>query len=671
MELITLKIQNFRQFYGKQEIHFSTDSDQNVTVIHGSNGSGKTTLLNAFTWLFYENISLPRPDKLVSERALAEVSSGDTVTVSTSLEFEHEETEYEATRVKEFRKREGISAVEQSSEMRLEYTDEHGNLKTRSNPGNMLNQIMPERLKDIFFFDGETIDELSAIDGQGKIREAIRNIMGLSILERSTRHLEHAVEKYERIAQEQGSEELSNLISEKQELTQKIATKEDTLQSHRQSKSKTEEEVSDIEERLSQLEGSRELQTERDNLKRDIAEVKSDIDAINDDIAREISERGFLPFAMPAVEETGKMLQKKREKGEIPSDIKTHFVDDLLELEECICGRPLKEGTDSYNEVKGWRERAGSTEIEETAMSIVGRLSELGGDQEKLYSEIERHLERRAQKADKQQQIEERLDEISSQLSDEEQESISDLEERRSTLEGKIGKYEAKIENLESGIEDLKDDQETLEKEISEAKEEDEKARLARRRAQAAAHLQHQISTLFTKYQDDVRQSVNDRVNEIFQNIIAKDYYAKIAEDYTLQILKDVGETSQIPVAQSQGERQVASLSFIATLISLARKRYESDEDATYFKGGIYPMIMDSPFGSLDPTYQTRVSRMLPEMARQVVVMVTQAQWSEEVANEMEHVAGERYYLDYHDPAEAPDTEYEYTDLVRKTGGDY
>jgi len=104
---------------------------------------------------------------------------------------------------------------------------------------------------------------------------------------------------------------------------------------------------------------------------------------------------------MPAVEETGKMLQKKREKGEIPSDIKTHFVDDLLELKECICGRPLKKGTNPYEEVKGWRERAGSTEIEETAMSIVGRLSELGGDQEKLYSEIERHLSRRAQKADK------------------------------------------------------------------------------------------------------------------------------------------------------------------------------------------------------------------------------------------------------------------------------
>ena len=671
MELISLRVQNFRQFYGEQSVHFSTDHDQNVTVIHGSNGSGKTTLLNAFTWLFYDNISLPKPDKLVSERAVAEANSGDSITVSVSLVFEHEEAKYEATRVKEFGKREGISAVEQSSEIRLEFTDEHGNLKTRSNPGTMLNQIMPERLKEIFFFDGETIDELSAIDGQEKIQESIRNIMGLSILERSTRHLEHAVEKYEQIAQEQGSEELSNLISEKQNITQKITTKEETVKSHQQSKSETESEVSDIEDKLSQLEGSRELQVERDNLEQELTDIDSDLENINDDIAREISERGFLPFAMPAVEQTGKMLQTKRDKGEIPSDIKTHFVEDLLELGECICGRPLETGTEAYNEVKGWRERAGSTEIEETAMSIVGRLSELGNDQEKLYSEVERHLSRRTQKANKKQEIQERLDEISSQLSDEEQESIADLESRRNNLLGQIGEYDEKVRNLNADIGSLKDARKTLEDEIAEAKEENEKAQLARRRAQAAAYLQSQVSTLFRQYQNEVRQNVNERVNEIFQNIIAKNYYAKISDDYSLQILKDVGDTSEIPVAQSQGERQVASLSFIATLISLARERYESDENATYFKGGIYPMIMDSPFGSLDPTYQERVSRMLPEMAQQVVVMVTQSQWSEAVANEMEHVAGEHYYFDYHDPGEEHSTDFEYTDIVRKSGGDY
>jgi len=62
---------------------------------------------------------------------------------------------------------------------------------------------------------------------------------------------------------------------------------------------------------------------------------------------------------------------------------------------------------------------------------------------------------------------------------------------------------------------------------------------------------------------------------------------------------------------------------------------------------------------------------MLPEMAQQVVVMVTQSQWSEAVANEMEHVAGEHYYFDYHDPGEEHSTDFEYTDIVRKSGGDY
>lgn len=671
MEFNRLQIQNFRQFYDEQEIHFSTNVDQNVTVIHGANGSGKTTLLNAFTWLFYEDITLPKPDRIVSERALAETNPGNRVQVSVVLEFSHEGTTYEAKRIKEFRRQSELSGVEESSNIRLEYTDENGNLKTRSDPEDSLDQIMPERLQEIFFFDGETIDELSAIGGQEKIREAIRNIMGLSILERSERHLGTAVERYDKIAQKHGSEELASLLSEKQNINEDISTKEDSLEGYKDSKSVTESEISEIEDRLSELEGSRELQAERDDLQKELDDVKGDIKDINSDLAREISERGFLPFAMPAVEETGKMLQKKREKGEIPSDIKTHFVDDLLELQECICGRSLTPGTEPYTEVESWRERAGSTEIEETAMSIVGRLTELGGDQEKLYSEIKRHLERRAEKENKKQSIEERLSGIKSQLSDKEQENIGDLEERRTNLLGEVGEYKQRIKALNSEIENLEEERDQLQKEINEAKEENEKAELARRRAQTTGYVQDQIATLFDKYQDEVRQSVNDRVNKIFTDIIAKDYYARISEDYSLEILKDVGETSGISVAKSTGERQVASLSFIATLISLAKERYESDEDATYFKGGIYPMIMDSPFGSLDPTYQQRVSRVLPEMAHQVVVMVTQSQWSDEVASEMERVAGERYYLDYHDPSEDPAVDHEHTQLVRKTGGDY
>jgi DNA sulfur modification protein DndD len=116
-------------------------------------------------------------------------------------------------------------------------------------------------------------------------------------------------------------------------------------------------------------------------------------------------------------------------------------------------------------------------------------------------------------------------------------------------------------------------------------------------------------------------------------------------------------------VAKSTGERQVASLSFIASLVSLARDRYESEEDATYFSGGIYPMLMDSPFGYLDPTYQERVSKRLPEMGDQVIVLVTESQWSDAVAGEMAAIAGQQYELEYEN-----DRQYEYTHIVATEG---
>jgi DNA sulfur modification protein DndD len=78
-------------------------------------------------------------------------------------------------------------------------------------------------------------------------------------------------------------------------------------------------------------------------------------------------------------------------------------------------------------------------------------------------------------------------------------------------------------------------------------------------------------------------------------------------------------------------------------------------------------MIMDSPFGSLDPAYQERISAMLPEMAQQVVVLVTDSQWSEEVKGEMARVAGAEYSLEYYDP-ENDNVQYEWTEIVR-TGG--
>lgn len=673
MQLDTLELQNFRQFYGEQTIEFSQHSENNVTVIHGSNGSGKTTILNAFMWLFYDEVKLPRPDQIPSERALAETERGNTVDVSVRLEFDHEGRSYTAVRSAKFERTssQNLSNESQEMDLHLEYINEAGNRKVLGGPGDSLRQIMPERLREIFFFDGETIDELSEIGGQDKIQTAIQNIMGLTILERAERHLDTVRRRFEKEVSKYGSDELSDLYDRRSQLEAELETTEKQLTETRDSKHQTEEELDDVKQRLRDLDQSRDLQKERDEIEDNVEGLENDIEEIEDDIADRISDSGYLPFATPAVEKTAHMLKEKREQGEIPTEIKTQFVDDLLDLRECICGRELTPGTTPHDNVRQWRAKAGSSELEEVAMNIAGRLTEIGEGEEKLYDDIENLLERRSDKEDEKQQKLERISEISSRLEDVDTEDISRLETRRQELQEQVSDYDQQIGSIQTQIEDLEAKIDELGEEIAKAEEENEKADRARRRAQMAEYLGERVVELIGRYKDEVRKSVNDRVNDTFKDIIAKDYYAEIGEDYSLNILKNVGSQKSVPVAKSTGERQVASLSFIASLVSLARDQYESDRDKMFFTGGIYPMIMDSPFGYLDPEYQQRISAVLPEMAPQVVVLVTQSQWSTEVAGEMEAVAGEEYHLRYHDPAEEPGTDYEYTEIVPETGGGY
>ncbi|RKX23628.1 MAG: hypothetical protein DRP47_12540, partial [Candidatus Zixiibacteriota bacterium] len=53
MKLAQLKLENFRQYHGRQRLDFARDNQKNVTVIHGINGAGKTSLFLAINWCLY------------------------------------------------------------------------------------------------------------------------------------------------------------------------------------------------------------------------------------------------------------------------------------------------------------------------------------------------------------------------------------------------------------------------------------------------------------------------------------------------------------------------------------------------------------------------------------------------------------------------------------------
>lgn len=652
MKLQNILLQNFRQFRD-DEIEFAQDENKNVTVIHGSNGSGKTTLLNAFTWLLYEDVDFDtRPDRLASEGAMAEASPGDTVEVSVTLQFSHDGAEFIATRTAAFEKQSDsdFDGVLQEKSLVVKYDNGSG-ATTVSNPKVLLSQIIPERLSELFFFDGEDIDELAGIDNQDKIQEAIQNIMGLTILERATRHLSTVADRFESEVQDSASEELRELIDEKQALEDTITQLEQKKEDKKRAIERVRTEISDIEQKLERLDESAQLQENRNEYREQKEALEAEVNQINDQIKDAITENGFVPLAMPLIRETAEDIDQLRKDGVIPSELSDDFLNSLLEAEQCICGRDLDSGTPPADQVGSLRGQAASDGVEQGALRVVGHLRQFSDRRVDFFETVEKLIEQRQEKHEEIAQFEELIDEISSELQGLEETtseglSISDLESNREDKEDKKDQLIEDKGGIAENISSYEEDIEQLEEKISQQRDEREETRLAQRRQRAAELVESSLTESFEGLKNKVRTWSNQEVNQTFSEISTKNLTAEITDSFELKIWQTVGD-DRVEVDKSTGERQIASLAFVGSLVNIAKKRYEKDADTEYFTGGIYPLVMDSPFGALDKSHRREVSRILPSLSSQVVVFATDSQWDGPVAEEMDGIAGEQYWLDF------------------------
>lgn len=669
MKFHRLLLQNFRQFRN-ESLEFAVDSTNNVTVIHGQNGSGKTTLRNAFTWVLYDQVSFTmRPKALASQGAMAEIESGDSIRTEVVLEFEHEDTEYTLTRWIEYQKQssDDFEGERIDEDLSLEYREPDGETGRRNNPQRAVEQMLPRRLSNLFFFDGEYITNLSETRSQNEIRDAIRNVMGLTILERSINHLKDVESRFEQELKEYADTELQDLLDESQSLNSTIEDLEQSKASKEESRDRLEAEIQSIQTKLEGMEESQELEQERTKLEKERKELTELIDDLNQDIEGAISKKGHLVFAMPAIEETAKDLDDLRKQGEIPSELSNAFVDQLLDKGECICGRPLSDGDDHYEHVASYKSDLNTEGVDQAAIRIISHLEEIKSERDDYFDDINAYIEDRSDHRERKQRLTERIDELEGELEemtvvDEETgETPQELQEARKEKGAKREDFISEIGALEERIEQKEERLDTVEDQISEARQEKSEAELARQRRQAAAEVRKQLGSSFEELQHRVRDWSDQLVRETFNEVATKDYEAEITDEFELRI-RDQLENEYLEVEKSRGERQIASLTFIASLTQIARERYLSDTDSDYFTGGIYPIVMDSPFGSLDKDHQSQVSETIPEMAEQVIVLVTDSQWLGPVANALSDIAGKQYKLEY-DPGQGPGN-YPQTEII-------
>lgn len=647
MILKRLYMKNFFRYYDEQSIEFVCDKEKNVTVIKGDNGRGKTTILGAFSWCFYGVLEKPLIiEKMYNNKARSLLRENEIDSVFVEVEFVDKGTEYTIRREQDYKLHNGDVHLASEERVSVTYKDSIGNNKNVIDTRNFFNNIIPINLRQFFFFDGEKINRLAQEDGRVEIKEAILNLLGLNVLENLRLDLETVgqrlnrdIKKYLKGKDADLSEEKDKCITKKQLITK-------TLKELNTLKREQENEVEEISKYLlsHNSEIASTLEEERKQLELDNKLLKEDSQKLVKRINKLFSTSAKNMLIFPYIEEIKNQLEEKREKGELPSDIKDTFIRDLIERGRCICGSDICNGSLEHSKLEELLIKAGKRELDDAYIRIISYINNNELAEHKFYEEYNELLADEEIKENELQRKYNRIKEIDDQIKDIDIEEIQRKSEYRKKLQNKISETKTNIKMQEKSLEEL-------EKRIIEIARSMEKAELDNIEAVKINNDINKVGELTLlndrvneTFKEEVRRDLDERIKIVFKSISHKEYREPVlTEDLVLKVVNNFNTTLEEEIL-STGESQVSSLSFIGALVSYSRDKQDSQLYSS-FMGGDFPIVMDSPFGNLDGIHSAHIAKGIGDLSNQVIIIVSEKQWGGDVSQNIYHRLGKMYKL--------------------------
>ncbi len=651
MRLIHLQLCNFRQFYSKTpQIKFASGA-RNTTVVYGNNGAGKTTILNAFTWVLYEKFTaaFASPELLVNQRAIAEANLKQGVECWVELQFEHDRKLYQIKRK---------CYANKISDTQVEYSDTKLFMLVAGDdgrwyppleaPADIIARILPASLHQFFFFDGERIDSFFRQDREHNVAEDTKELLGVKVLDRAIEHLKKVKRTLQEELQELGDARTKELLNKQIKLERE---QEQLLTSERQNLDRVkqlEQQKTKLSRQLLDVSGADKIQklktkliARHKNLKKDLIESKIKLKKL-------LSKSSYTVFLESLSDRFLNLLGDLRDRGQLSSGIKQEFIQQLLEQQSCICGTSLTPKTEAYNNVKSWLKKVELKNIEESAIRLETQVIKIEIEKDDFWQQLDRQQAEINHQYRELNHLETEIERVNKQLKTYPDRDIQQLQQQIEHIE-----TQTKQLILEQGInqqqqQEIKKKLHQLGKQITQHQLTESKQKIANRRIIATQESLARLSEVRTRLEQQFRLALEKKVQEIFSFISFTPYIPQLSKNYELTLIQKIADT-QIPVAASTGENQILSLSFIGGIIDRVRQ-WSQRNTLVGYDSSTFPIVMDSPFGSLDQIYRRQVAKAIPELANQLIIFVTKTQWRGEVQTETESRIAQEYVLTYYSP---------------------
>ena len=657
MILEKITIENFRQFHGRHELTFCTQKRKNITVIHAENGFGKTALLNALLWGFYGHDGLTekfeQPHNIIHEGLARSNNDPHETEARVTILFRHGDEKYTLTRSLTLAQQQDQS---RSGDLRLE-VQRDGQPIDIDKPQWIIESLMPSAISPYLFFDGEGIEHLAMEKNSGQIRTAIYQMLGLSLIEAGISDLSHANVRGRLVKEfkDNTDEDTVRLIDREQKLLEKIEALKTRQQACSDNQAAVAKEIDGISKNLEANKEARALQLQRQKLEEEEKAIEARLRELNARLSAAIAEDGYTLFAEKLVQRGRTITQQLRAERRMPAKVLNVFVDELLAVGECVCGCVLSPGSPARAKVEALRTIAGDQHFNNAVSALDHALGLIDGVTNRVRTNIREGVNERDAFKRRLRKIEEEKQEIHEKLDGKDNEEVHELEKERAKKQLRQRELTLDEGRLQQDLANDESELETIRREIESSKQLASVAAKAQRRLKAVDDAIALLEKIREHEMRDLRKILNDEIDAHFQNIIDRAYWAELSDDFVLRLKKRVGIgdlEEVIDVAKSTGQGQITSLVFIASLVSLARRRGEIPTILKDLEGGEYPMVMDSPFGQLGDEFRAGVAKWIPTLAPQVIVFVSSSQYKgkvEEMFNEGGRV-GRRYLLAYHGP---------------------